>query len=546
MCHFVSINTRLEGSIMPLYNAPIEEIEECITRPVIVGVTKDILNRMDLPKNMKILFKGEATQQHYRGSEITASIIDQADHNRYMADPILYLDVNIEDNEHQLLSTAVQYIDQRPLFSDPKLSLHLYPGMVSKKIDITMTMTGSEKETERWRAELRRKTSQGAIDLVHMVNYNYPIPTSYMVFLIDAFNMRQAVNPYPDDTLGKYLKEHFRKPYSVKTNPAGNGTLFSISEHQLPIQGWFDFGTKPPKVEKDNNVTRYSLTFTYSFYFDCPETINIQSPLVIHNQMLKYKYLPKAPPFKVEDIITNGPLSQEAFNAFRFNREAYNFLVARPGLAIPWFDDWLEDKPPKWYLSWLRLLIQVDNTQPNLIADLKELGNWSLNHLLVRYLKSVHTHLNKPYETLLNISLWRWAELTDMDELVIDEDLVVKSTIELGTRDLWHMSMALCIDPTALTSNAIEELKKHPCFLKHYFALLRPEIVEYMNWDLEACSFELDPNNGGGGIIETPMTDDEWNQVIDIIDENNDLKHNSSRAIWNLVAGFAIHAHHKR
>lgn len=523
---------------MPLYNSVIEEIDEAILRPVIINVTEDILERMDLPKNIPVMFKGETTTHLYRGSEIDPQGDRLTDHNRYGNETLLYLETTIVDNENTLLSTPVDRTEERFIYWDKAVHAQMFPSMVSKKVDITMTFTGTEKEVERWRATLRRKTSQGAIDMLHMVTYSYPIPLAYMYLLCEIYNMRQAVAPYdPNQTLSGYFKDTFIKPFTVITNTAGNGGLYSICEKQLPIYGWFDFGTNPPKPERDNDLARYSLSFTYSFYFDCPETVSMHCPLIVHNQMLPYKFLNTKRPFEVDYIIAEGSRSQEAFNHYRFEAERQRRKVlGRPGLPIPWFDDWLGEKHPSFYQSLLKLLIQVDPNNPHLMIDLLKLGEWELDPLLVRYLKFVRNKLNKPYEALLNLTHWEFEDLTLMSDIHVSEELVVSSKRQLSERELHHLILSICVDPTALTDDAIDDLKKNPCFFKHYLAIIMPWLKDHFKWDLEACALNPDGDDD--------MTDEEWKEIIDAIEDNGGgLVHGNDFVPWHLVGQYAIWAH---
>lgn len=527
---------------MPQYSTPLEEIDESVIRPVILSVTTDLLERMELPTSLPILFKGDSAQHFYRGSELEHRYNDTFNGNRFEGDSILYLETTIEDTDFTLLSTTVYRPEEKPLFVDPKLSVVMKPGVVSKKVDINFTITGTEKETERWRSTLRRKTAKGAIGLTHMVTYHYPIPVKYMYLLTEIFNMRQANHGYPDETLFGYFEKHFIRPYTAITNQAGNGTLFTVQEKQLPIQGWFEFGTNPPKPEKQNDVSSYSLNFTYSFYFDCPETIAIKCPLVIHNQILPHHFLNVKYPLEVDYIEKHGAWSQENFNTFRFSAENQSNRtkpIGIPGLPIPWFDDWLDYFNPQWYQSLIRVMVQVDENNPNFILNLKELGAWEINPLMLNYIMETRGDLWRPYDNLLSLSLWRWGNLEDMRNLYIDDDFNVYSKIPLNPRDNYHLMLSICYDPTMLTDYALDYLLDHTCFLKHYLTILNPDITKKYDWDLKACAANPDKFKD-----RDVLSKHDWKKIIDDFSKGGTPFYNDPDVvIWHLVAGFTIVAH---
>lgn len=528
---------------MPIYNLPLEEIDESIIRPVCLGITQDVLHRMDLPKDFPILFKGDAAQQVYRGSETGLTDYTKAQNVRFEADALLYLELAIEDNENTILSTSVDRIEERPVFSDQALAVHMYPTMVSKKVDLQFTLTGTEKQVERWRATLRRKVAQGVTEMVHMVNYHYPIPLTFMYLLVDIYNKRQAVDPYPNTDLKSWLTTHFKKPFSIMSNIAGKGLIYEVKEHQLPITGWFEFGFNPPKPEKDNETSRYSIQFTYSFYFDCPETMTFRTPLVIHNQMLPPHFLDIRRPFEVDLVKYQGSMTQDALEMFRFTAEKLRIPPLPPrGLPIPWYDDWLEYRAPRFYIPLVKILIQVDPNDPTLLVDLKDLGDVALDPLLIDYMSRSATQLNKPYNAAINISQWRWGNLVSMEDLIIGEDLVVRTKNPLNLRDLHHLVISLAYDPTSLTDTGVETLLENVCFAKYYLSTLNGVFQDLYEWDIDRCI--IDVKSG-----DYPKWS--WSDYQHVI-ENAEQYQNSpiftypvDRVFWHLVAAYTVVTHSK-
>lgn len=524
---------------MPLYNLPIEEINESVSRPIAINVVRDIIDRMGLPPDIPLIFKGNASQFLYNASEFSKQSYNLRDHNRYQGDAALTIEYTDEDNELNLLNGAVWRPEQRAVFHDPALNVSIFPSFVSKKAEISISLTGTEKQVERWRATMRRKVTQGVIDLNHMVSYHYPIPTFYMIVLLNIFKLRENVAGYNDGKVGDWLKKHFIDSYSVITNAAGNGSLFVIREKQLPIQGWFDFGTTPPKAEKDADVTRYSLSFTYSYYYDQPETMSMRCPLVVHNQMLPPEFIKtNRIPFELDYIIKTGSFSQLALDRFRFNTVKTSHVLRRPGVPIPFFDDWLGDtRGPSAYQTLIRPLIKLNPSDKKDILNLDQLGDWSINPIARHYiLQCGPMKLTRPFKNLFTVGLYSWDQYRDQSKITIDNSLNIRYTEDLDLRDMHHLVLSLLWDITQLDPEGMEDLRNHPCMFKYWLSLVAPDLLIKYGLDLGNCA--IDP-----GSDKDPIPDDVFKEIIEDLDKGNDLKHGSDEQKWQLVAGFSIIAH---
>lgn len=481
---------------MPITILPIEEIDEAIIRPVIVGVTRDILEKMALPKDIPVMFKGNANQFIYQDTEFD-SRKQMSSNDRFATDTLLYLETTIEDNENQLLSTPVIRPEERSVFIDKDCRVYMTPAIVNKKVDIQFKMTGTEKEVERWRATLRRKTSQGVIDLVHKVDFHYPIPAFFMYVLVEIYNKRNQIAAV-GDTLEDYLANHFVQPYRVIANQLGEGTLFTIPQAQIPLYGFFDFGTNPPKPEKDSDVGLFSLDFTYSFYFDCPENVSLAYPIQVHNQLLAFEFLKtKEIPTLVDDFLKHGSISNETFKSFMGGGLPHNEyrLAYHPGLSTPWFDDWLDDSwNPNGYITLTRSLIKVNPTDRHEITNLGSYNNsWHFNRVVLSYLKQTRASLGTVHDSLFLVSIYRWGNLLDLTKIEVDENLNARYMgEELSLTTNYHMVVSFLYDITKLSWKGWLELMENGCMFRYVIYLLAPELFEKYNLGLGRCFNEND------------------------------------------------------
>lgn len=514
---------------MPIYNAPIEEIDEAVKRPMVATIAYDVVNRLALPQQLPMIFKGQAPQAQYLNSDISARY--SQDNNRYEGEAYLTIDYEEEETEQTLLSTSVDRIEQKGFFIDTDLNVYMMPSYVNKRVTINFQLTGTEKQVERWRANMKRITAQGILDLVHCVPYHYPIPQRYMRLLVDIHKRRETVAP-TGEALGDWFKRCFNGSMDVIRMLNGTRPLFVIRENQTPIQGWYDFGTAAPKKERDTELTRYVLNFSYTFHYDCPETVTMKTPLVIHNQLLPAEWLPLQKVMQLDFIQQYGTYSQEAFNHFRFAHSSNQYIELKyPGIPIPHFDDWVGDTPNTGYESMLRLLIQLNEADLTSVVDLTNLGEWTFSPAVLKYMRSTKSLLSSPYDNVFNLMLHQGDNLLDMAKMSVSDDLKVSFAEPLDITKVTHLNTTVLTNPDLLTLIGIDGLIDNACFFKQWIGTLYPDIALKYNWDLTACEL---------GSVDDSMTSQDIQAII-----AEAVQTDPNPQFWCLVGQFTIYARHR-
>lgn len=517
---------------MPRFNLPIEEIDEAVRRPLVSTVVTDLMALFGLDTGLNMVFKGDAPQHNYNNSEING--VASNGNNRFAAEGLLTItDYDDELNDTTLLSTPVDYPDSKGIFIEKDLKVFMVPVRISRKFEVRMSLTGTEKQVERWGAIIKKKTANGLLNGLHAVKYHYPIPVQYMGLLVEIYNRRQAVAPY-QDTLWEWLSKSFIPTMTVLRDINGNNPTFVIQETQAEIQGWFDFGTGAPKKEKDGDGSRYMLNFSYTFYADIPETINLLTPLIIHNQMIPPAWFPRPQPMSELDYIRkNGSYSQEAFDHFRFDKVGteYTWSATRPGLSIPTFNDWFGDEQPESYGTILRLLSKLDPANLNAVHHLGLLGEWKIDPLCVNYMLDTRKYITTPYDNVINLQAYRYDNLIYQYDIELQDDLTVTTKQPVDLRQMYHTVIGMSYDPTTLSDIAIDGLTRHGCFFKKWISSLYPQAPAHFGWDLTSCTIGSDGDS---------MSPDEIKDTIEAVTGVN-----NGRPLWALVGFFTVLAERK-
>lgn len=512
---------------MPYITLPIEEVDESVKRPIVVSVLKDLVRLFGLPEKLPLVFKGVASQNPYLRSTTDYHFFDK--NNRYNAD--VYLVVNesqFEDNEYTRLQDNAYFDSRYDIFQDKPLGVEMGAVYRSKKVTITAAITGSQTQVERWRAAIKQRIVRGLLNGLHGVKYHFPVPMSAMQLLMDIHTCRENVEGY-GDTLGEWLKEKFTNRMTVLTDANGNSPIFAIAQMQSPIQGWFDFGTGEPVPSKEDEGSQWVLPFTYTFYCDVPEMMNVRYEYVVHNQLIHHQWIQKPPPMAELDFIKKqGSHSESAMDTFRFQTMTNEYTYSiRPGLPIPIFDDWKGDKPAEGYVSIIRAMVQVGKN-PNRVMNYSNMGEWSLHPYCATYMKYTNGRPARWYDNVMVSMLYHEYELMDMQELSLNDNLSLFTEETLKKRNRYHVALTMLNDATLLTNQAMEDLKHNACFFKYWIDTIYPGTAEKYGWDIHSCALNSEDDN---------MTELEIDTIIK--DVSNGVK---ERSVWPLVGRFAVHA----
>lgn len=272
---------------MPKVSIMTPELNSAVIRPSILDIVRQVQSITGIPKDSRILFIGDNEASYQRGSTMSAAQ-NERDRTSFSYNNQLSIDIESTFNEGNVFSTAVRQVEHIPIFNDPSLGIIVKP--IYSKNDFVINFkyrSASHTEGLKWRDSIRTHISMMRDVNLHDITYHYLIPAEYIHILKEIHRRRELVDGYGDD-LDTYLAAHASTKITAISNQTGTKVGLAVQETQMRILGLYDFQIAPEKPEKDGEASAWVTSFAYKVSFDVPIAVNMEYPIMIHNQLLEY------------------------------------------------------------------------------------------------------------------------------------------------------------------------------------------------------------------------------------------------------------------
>lgn len=433
-------------------------IHESVTRPIILDITRQLFEATGIPATTNILYPGDTERAKQPGSTINAGDPNFSPATLPFTNRMR---VVVEENyeAERMLSTAVMRPEHLPVFFDESIETVIKPVYSSQDITINFQYRAQDKnQAMRWRDEIRGRFSMGREQRLHDITYHYLIPPEFLVILEEIHRMREAVAGY-GETFEQWFTKYASQRLSKLSTLGGTQESWGVSERQMRIVGWFDFEGAPEQGEKDSDGDSWTISFGYKFKYDKPIGCDMFYPLMIHNQLIKYR---PDQPIKLPDAQLKS-YSNSAWN-FGFFESGRQLLGIPDGYSVPAWDEFIPASVPVDTLRVVTALCSIDTSEggdPQLLMSLQQLGGEVEFHpAIVRFLLKEVQNLTKPYSSPFLVNLYRNSQLLPHDKLRIDAGLNVYSTELLSLRNYYHVRIGLVTDLELLSDAAKTRLRE--------------------------------------------------------------------------------------
>lgn len=247
------------------------------------------------------------------------------------------------------------------------------------------------------------------------------------------------------------------------TSLSGEASNLSVSETQTRIQGLFDFEYETEKPERDGEASNWSISFTYKFRYDKPLFCNMRYPCMVHNQILDNRFIPQTESTNYDHVQLSFSGSARDLYHFEAPTQLARYVDYTKPVRLPFFDEFIPDTKVNSTEAFFIALCSVDEEQPKLVLNLNDLDTYELDADVLAFIKAVEwKFITKPFQSILNVSLYRSMSLTSHQELSVDADLNVLSLNDLSLRLPHRCRLSLVKDITLLSKESLKRLRQYP------------------------------------------------------------------------------------
>ena len=510
---------RKEYTLMARIMLPITEVEDMVTRPVVLDITRQLVDIThfrdratgEMTSEIQILFPGAEERVALNGSTINKDK-DVANFNHGNQ---ISLEISEEIETDAVLTRAVMKPEHLPCIFDSWLGILIKPVYTHTFVNMEFTQRFQDKATaERWLNEMRNKIAMSRDTILHTATYSYSIPLPMLTILKEIHRLRENVAGY-GDSWEEYMAQATTPNVTVITNVGGKTARWGVKETQQRIIGMFDFNAEPEKGSRTAEGDTWTVSFTYRFEYDKPAAMVMEYPLVVHNQLLDEKYRPvykdNRPMQQLTDVEQLYPVTGKYFSFFESDRDYDKYLNTQMGIAIPEYDDFFPAFVPAYTWRLVTYLVGITEEDKRTLVNLKELpGVGDFDPVLHEFLLKEAPWVHVPTESVFNIQLYQAEDRLRHTLFRVNTNYDVVATTMLDLRQVYHVRLGIYNDWTKLSDNAKRRLRENPDVIKKLIDGLFPD--KKPEW---YDRFIKEQENDDGTKRKKPVSREDFDKIAD-------------------------------
>lgn len=489
---------------MPSIFIPSNEKFANITRPVAMGMVRQILKMCNLPENMKIIYNDMLETAIQPGSALG----DNPDKTvPWLNDSKVSMEVEEAYFEERLSSNIIHRPEHRFIFQDDDLEVYVKPVYSTTRVRVTLHCAASHRNlATRWRDELKQRITDGRDAHLFQATYSYEFPVAMQNAIEIIHKYREKIAGYGED-LATYFKRYADPRITILTNQVGGGGQMVVPETQGQIVGLFDF-TVPERGNRDEgDAQRFSIELPFTFMYEQPIGCLMSFPHYVHQQWMNEfneskNDLADAPLHNAQ----NRSLMSNYLSYFEAGQSTYKNRRVQ-GFSIPWNDDF---RPESVIPSSMRIFTVLASITPEDRRTLFNLTDPMLDgHVfdpkVLAFIKSEWMWLAKPFKSLFNVSLYQKRKLAHYTAVEVDENLNVYATEDLDLRLPIHVRFSILTDWSLLSDEAKDRMTENGDAIVQIVSGFEPPITPptpidgYLpGRDIDDINDQLNPLGGSG------------------------------------------------
>lgn len=400
-------------------------------------------------------------------------------------------------NEHQIVGPG-----ERWFINDPDIGLNCRP--IFELVTFTLSVkyqTEDEASALRWRNMMRQRLRMYRESIPITFNYSYPIPEQVIKFVLEANEKKNKATggtkkPYD------YFKEICIPEVKYLVNAEGKQGQWCVADSQALVNGYFDFDTAPEKGSKEKDDSTWTIGFTLKFTMRKPTSVIMRYLPLVYNQKLSEDYIG-------EDLIYSpdykGTYRAHDLNAALMGRFIPNRLAhgnPAAGFVIPSYDDFISKADWQYTIPFITLLTAVDPNNKKDLFSLTGASKWSINPILLDFMKGEKDAMLQPYGSAIKITLYEGDYICTVKKLAIDENLHLTTLLDLDMTKLYHIRLSFTTKFSLLPPDALKRLQNNPKALQIILDFLKVNIIVPSDIDDPGMIDIIDTIEGKGNLYK--------------------------------------------
>ncbi len=524
---------------MPKVTTEIPEVEESIKRPIVFDVIREMIKQTGLDPNTPILYAGEtSTSIPQVGSTLDDSNDPYNAQVRLPSQDRLIISVTEDYPEETGMTMAINRPEVPTFFADTGLSVYMKPVYETTLFTISVRYRALTKtQADKWRNNLYRSIGKMKMGYQHQIQYHYPLPNSFMYLLYVIWQMREANLPL-NEALGAYIKRCMDPRFTVITNQAGKAPTLVMRESQVCVIGNYEI-QDAAKFDRDDSTNTWETGFDYTFTADVCHQCWMEYPLMVHNQLIPSQFYTNPWPVDWRDFIHQTSLSKWALD--KISDPIQVMAGGVQGISIPYFDDWLPGQELPQTIMIARILLQVDQANPQNILNLGQLGDFVWDSDVLAYMTAAYQGLAQWCGAAITVTLYRGSSPLASSMISIDNQLNITSVYPLDPTAIYHLVVSFNTNLIDMPLAAKMLLASFGTVAIKIFTILKPRLAAnsggfYADMNIADSAFwtgviglpeggSIPALNSVGG-IPTAL----FNGILTTLDMTNN---NSTPSMWN-------------
>lgn len=452
------------------------DINQSVFRPVVIDIAGQVKTWTKIADDVPVFFKNKA------GMLATAGSTLDDDNSRLMRTETqrrLQVTATEEYAEDQQITDISGRFGNIPVFSDTALDMWIAPGYTSSKVTIEFEFkTQSEEEAERWRNDVTARYIQGRYALDHKVTYSFNLPAPVWNLLAEIWTKREAIGGY-GDSFDDYIAKCGTNRLTLISNEANTSRQLTVAERQDRIQGFFGFTNDPERAEYDRDTGIHTVKFSYSFVYQRPTTIDMHYPIIVHQQLLKDKFIDFVNKRQIPDDRAVHR-SQYLWGMQNFEKQEF-MKVIKPQYAfmrIPSVDDFPLNYAFPGTAIFLLVLLEQPEAQ-KFAFNLKELGDVVLDKDILDFIAAEeYQYIGVPGKSIFHFEVYRGKELMNYPAVTVSQNLDITLTGDIDVRKEYRVRLSVFTDMSYIDRAAIDRLAQYPKAFQKTFAAVN-ELLKF-------------------------------------------------------------------